>query len=221
MREETENLGHLLENVRQLHAGRSDWMGSHSVSTSADNFSDRIGGFNTAAMGSASFGSFIEHYFMKHSGLLVKAVTVKVPVYSRDDELVEKVFVKDNLQKSAFELNSGVIFEYFKRDRLVMFLEVGEGHFHTLVPVNLLRADDPFLQQATSPSRKRAALHQPKNQCASVPEAKKARLAEFSVIEQAAELELLRPSKAKVSNGSFCSFLSFLFTSEKSQSVPA
>jgi hypothetical protein len=31
----------------------------------ADDYSDRIGGLNTAAMGSGTFDSFIDHYYMK------------------------------------------------------------------------------------------------------------------------------------------------------------
>ena len=157
---------------------------------------------------------------MKHSQILVKAVKIKIPEYSRLDGLVGKDLVMDHLQKSGFDLHSGVISEYFIRDRLLMYLEVGEGHFHTLVPVNLLATGDPCLQQAAEFSRKRALPDHSKNQPASVPAAKKSRLVSSSAIEQAAEKELLRPSKAKVNAGSFCSSSFFVFVLAKISKCP-
>ena len=220
LKEETEAFTNLLDNVLQLQSGQVDWEGSHSLVATADNFSDRIGGLNTAAMGSASFDSFVEHYFMKHSQILVKAVTIKISEYSQLDGPVGKDFVTDHLKKSGFDLFSGVISDYFMRDRLVMYLEVGEGHFHTLVPANLLPAGATCLQQAAELSRKRALPDDFNIQRAPVPAAKKPRLAYSSSIEQAAELELLRPSKAKVSDSSSCSFSLFVLTPAKISKCP-
>jgi hypothetical protein len=193
----------LLDNIHQLHRdGR--WRGSQSSSmvSDADNYSDRIGGLNTAAMGSGSFDSFIEHYYMKMEKKKVKAVSIKVPSFSADRGRVSKSTVQKFLEYSNHDLRSGPVWEHFRRDRLVVFLEVGEGHFHTLVPEGLRAepGDDSLQLQRVGGSRKRSSPDPFMEQVNPLPAAKKLRPATSSQSDQAAELSLLRPAKIKVTN---------------------
>jgi hypothetical protein len=123
----------------------------------ADNYSNRIGGLNTAAMGSGTFDSFIEHYYMKTEEKKVKTVSIKVPSFSADRGLVSKRTVQKLLEYSNHDPYSGSVWEHFRRDRLVVFLEVGEGRFHSLVPEGLRAepGDVSLQQQCVGGSRKR------------------------------------------------------------------
>ena len=149
-------LTELLTNVYELFNNGDQWMGTHGTVVEADNWRDRIGGSNTAAMGSHTFDSFIESYFKSRAGVLVKVVSIKVPHFQRGDSVLKKKDVRALLLKSGYNLKSGIIKDYFERNRLVMFLEVAEGHFHTVVSTDLLDDEFPSQQSNNSFARKRS-----------------------------------------------------------------
>jgi hypothetical protein len=146
-------------------------------------------------------------------GKEVKTVSIKVPSFSANRSLVSKSTVQKLLKYSNHDLRSGSVWEHFRRDRLVVFVEVGEGHFHSLVPEGLrAELDDISLQQqCVGGSRKRRSPDSSIEKFNPLPAAKKLRPATSSQSDQAAELSLLRPAKIKVTNVAFLSFPFRLF----------
>jgi hypothetical protein len=162
-------------------------------------YSDQIGGLITAAMGSGTFDSFIEHFYMKMEEKKVKTVSIKVPSFSAYRGFVTKSTVQKLLKYSNHDLRPGSVWEHFRRDRLVVFLEVGEGHFHSLVPEGLRAepGDVSLQQQCVGGSRKRRSPDPFMEQFNPLPAAKNLRPATSSQSDQTAELSLLRPAKIK------------------------
>jgi hypothetical protein len=117
---ENEDLQALCSDVHKLLRDPSSWRGS-----------------NAAAKGSEAFCSFIEHYYESKRAVTVKAVSLKVAALPGKGNYMSNEVVHRLLHEQHFFENASVL-SLFNSNQLVIFVEVGEAHFHSLVPQNLL-----------------------------------------------------------------------------------
>jgi hypothetical protein len=117
---ENEDLQALCSDVHKLLRDPSSWRGS-----------------NAAAKGSEAFCSFIEHYYESKRAVTVKAVSLKVAALPDKGNYMSNEEVHRLLHEQHFFENASVL-SLFNSNQLVIFVEVGEAHFHSLVPQNLL-----------------------------------------------------------------------------------